>query len=140
RYFGWRLFKKLRVLCRGNDEKAMAKLQLLKIHHVHGRMLPLSALEAQSQGLNHSCYAPYGLEDSSLEQQRLFGQIAKEYAATSFKTIYTNSEQPDEMAVAAIKWAKRVFFLGFGYDDKNMLKLGINVEGITYDWSAKYVA
>ena len=40
----------------------------------------------------------------------------------------------------ALKNAKRIFFLGFGFDEKNMVKLGINVEGIKFDWESKYIA
>lgn len=134
RLLEWRILKKLRTSLSAFDaQKVFSKLMIL---HIHGRMPTLSELESTPEKVfNYN----YGLENTPIEHKKWVLEKLENYAE-SFNTIYTADSKPDEFAVDSIKWAKRVFFLGFAYDSLNMAKLGINVDGITYDWEGKYVA
>lgn len=133
RHLEWRLDCKLMATYQ-DANKVSEITKKLKIYHVHGQMLPL---------LNHNSvnprFAPYGLTEDS-RAKAIQEMYAIDHAIDNFKTIYSADPNPDSEIVAAIKEARRVFFLGFAFHDLNMKKLGINVSGINYDWKNKVVA
>ncbi len=140
RLFEWRFLRKLKEL-KGSDSEAVECLSKMKIEHVHGRLAPINSEEAKAMGPGWDQFCPYGFEGISDRREReMFKAILVKLATEHFKTVYTNDDKPNEKAVAAIKAAKRVFFLGFGFDEKNMYKLGIGKNDIEYDWASKCVA
>lgn len=136
RLFEWKFLKRLTTLSGGNRNMALERFSKLKIEHIHGRLITLYPEETQTQGDNN---VPYGSIGSN-EDVKIFRRVASEDAIKRLKTVFTNTESPNSNAVSAIKNAKRIFFLGFSFDDRNMKKLGIGVPGIRYDWESKCVA
>ena len=133
-----KFLKRLEALS-GSRSDAVERLRRLKIIHIHGRMPPLFKEECPSLGLASDQAIPYALEDIEGFEKNA-RDFAVHFALKHFKTVYTNDEKPNVAAVNAIKRANRIFFLGFGFDEKNMLKLGIGADGVHYDWGSKQVA
>jgi len=142
RLLEWRFLRKLRAL-HGDENIAQSKLNLLKIEHIHGRLTSLTKEEEAISNPNWGPPVPYAMQSAtamSVDTRKRFEKTLFDSAQTHFKTVYTNDNKPNTVAVGAIKAAKRIFFLGFGFDEKNMQKLGIGVPGITYAWNSKCVA
>jgi hypothetical protein len=137
RLLEYKFLSKLMIKYRDKN-KANEVFSRIKIKHVHGRMPPLREMEIlkDSKDFNYK----YALADASEDHASYVTDMLEGSFADEFKTIYKNTEEPDIDAVAAIKWAKRVFFLGFAYDDLNMKKLGLESPDITYDWKSKFLA
>lgn len=147
RYLEYKLYKMLSLRHKENS-KAMAALKKLKIVHMHGRMIPFC--ENDLAGYNETKVVPYGVE-TYCNTRRLtpdaltqFKKMCVDFAQNDFKTVDSEADERTEDARSAIKSAQRVFFLGFGFDKKNMEKLGITPENChqwsPYDWNNKTVA
>lgn len=140
RHLEWRFFKRLKVLSPNESEtEAMEQLSKLNIIHIHGRLLPFCSSEASLLKYQPNQFIGYGEVPTSTNDDA-HNVTARNLAIEKFRTVYTNDEHPHPEAVLAIKNAKRVFFLGFGFDEKNMMKLGIGSGEVIYDWASKYVA
>lgn len=144
RYFKWRLYKKIKLKYPNDDEKTMRAVEKLKIIHIHGYMVPFNEFDSRIDKTKLT--VPYGLEDipeDIFNDGRLHDAVYR-YAVQNFYTVYSPlNEDISKATIDAIKAAQRVFFLGFGFDDKNMEKLGIlqgrNNNQIPYDWNNKVV-
>jgi hypothetical protein len=137
RHLEWKLFKRLRTTTQ-NATEAFKLLNEIDIIHIHGRMPALS--QDESLFNETMIHVPYAFDGLGIAEQKLSFEKILKHAQNSFKTIYTNNDTPVPAVVTAIKEAKRIFFLGFSYDEKNMKKLGFNVSAITYDLESKYIA
>ncbi|MNK12069.1 hypothetical protein D3C87_301250 [compost metagenome] len=135
RLLEWKFLKKLGTTT--PPREAYKEFQALKIEHIHGRMPYMKDLEFPGES---SFEISYALSGASREHKEWARTEINTYGINSFKTIYSADDQPNKFAVDALKWARRVFFLGFAFDKLNMAKLGINNESIIYDWESKYVA
>lgn len=140
RHFEWTLFNKFKQKYK-DENKAMDAVKKLEIIHIHGKMIPFSEYE-ESDYNNETKVVPYGLKGINYDHhlfQKYLGMVLK-YAQNSFKTVHTNKADISNRVIEIIKLARRVFFLGFGFDQKNMLRLGIGSPGVIYDWSSKLVS
>lgn len=147
RYLEYRLYKML-LLRHKDNAKAMSVLKKLKIIHMHGRMIPFC--ENDLEGYDDLKTVPYGIETHCRTHNLIpealskFKKMCVDFAHTDFKTVDSDADERTEEAKNAIKSAQRVFFLGFGFDRKNMEKLGITPENSSkwspYDWNNKTVA
>lgn len=147
RYLEYRLYKML-LLRHKDSTQAMSVLKKIKIIHMHGRMIPFC--ENDLEGYDDLKIVPYGIETHcrthNLISEALskFRKMCVDFALKDFKTVDSDTDERTEEAKNAIKSAQRVFFLGFGFDSKNMEKLGITPENSNhwspYDWNNKTVA
>ncbi len=87
-----------------------SKLSKIQIIHLHGKV---GDLEYQTSSPYH---VRYGMKLSSNKIHRASGQI---------KIVHENIEENPEFGMAhkALQKAKRIYFLGFGFDDKNLERL-----------------
>lgn len=147
RYLEYKLYKMLSLRHKDNV-KAMSVLKKLKVIHMHGRMIPFS--ENDLDGYDTLKIVPYGVETHCNTRNLIpealtqFKKMCVDFAHKDFKTVDSDADERTEDAKSAIKSAQRVFFLGFGFDKKNMEKLGITPENChhwsPYDWNNKTVA
>ncbi len=147
RYLEYRLYKML-FLRHKDNSKAMTALKKLKIIHMHGRMIPFC--ENDLDEYDELKIVPYGIETHCNSRNLIpealaqFKKMCVDFAQKDFKTVDSDADERTVEAKNAIKSAQRVFFLGFGFDKKNMEKLEITPENChhwsPYDWTNKVVA
>lgn len=147
RYLEYKLYNKLFSKYQ-DSAKTMSVLKTLNIIHMHGRMIPFC--ENDIEGYDENKIVPYAVnayceaQDLRIDMPTILQNMATKFALKDFKTVDSEADDRSEHAKAAIKSAQRVFFLGFGFDHKNMEKLGITPNNwkmwAPYDWSNKTVA
>lgn len=147
RYLEYKLYNKLYSKYQDNT-KAMSILKTINIIHMHGRMIPFC--ENDISGYTNDKIVPYAVRNYcnfhrlNNTTETMFRSMAVNFALKDFKTVDSETDDRSELAKTAIKSAQRVFFLGFGFDHKNMAKLGITSnnckEWAPYDWANKTVA
>lgn len=102
-------------ICHGfgqGDDASRSLLRKLHIHHVHGRL-------GKPDWIYHSPLemTPYGATDGQLKD-------STEKAVRSMNLVHEPSPEKDlEKAREALKDAEVVNFIGFGFDERNLLKL-----------------
>ncbi len=128
RLFEWKFLTRLKAKYK-NKDAACDIFADLKIHHIHGRMPKLRDLEKIDP---HELHCKYALQNASPEHKQFVYDELTRIAPEELKTIYTNSKDPDSLTIDWLKWADRIAFLGFAFDDLNMSKLGFNTHDIKY--------
>lgn len=133
RLLEWRIINRLNVRFNNDSNKVMEFFNKIHIEHIHGSL----------PALNDFPDIPYGLANRNAAERSYTFEQVKRWAIqddSSIKTVFANSDTPTTKTIETIKWADRLFFLGFGFEDLNMKKLGFNDPEIHYYLEAKAIA
>lgn len=114
RSFEHALFHSLRATFGLSSEDAIRLAQAISVHHVHGLLGDLDVLNPEKPGTT-----AYGPRDTQLP-------IATSIAAESIRIVHEPIGEIIE-AQKALHEATHVYFVGFGYEERNLEK--INVPG-----------
>lgn len=121
RSFEYFLFQFLKGRMGLKDDAEVFKLlhQKFEIHHVHGR---LPNLPKEKYFEDDSLEIPYGSKDfKSYISYLKDPQVLKKYLTTVYEQKESKVDYP-----LIVKNSSRVLFLGFGYLEDNMEKIGVN--------------
>lgn len=111
RSFERALFLCLRSAFGTNDEEARALAKLISVHHVHGLLGEPDWLEPKAEDATR-----FGHTTGNIE-------LVGEKAFRSIKIIGEDSRAADTEAM--LGQAKYVYFLGFGFDERNLKKINV---------------
>lgn len=134
RLLEWRIQQRLSVRFDNNQTKVREAFDLFQIEHIHGSLPSL---------FDNRLNLPYGLQKYSEVDRKGRYSAVKDWASgedSPIRTVFASDNQPSSKTIETIKWADRLFFLGFAYEDLNMKKLGLYNPEISYYLSAKTIA
>jgi hypothetical protein len=97
-----------------NEDNAKALAVKLRIYHVHGRLGKPNWLYESPTATSYGATADEDLK------------VATKKAVEGMRLVHEPGRESDvEKARSAIKDAKTVYFIGFGFDERNLAKIGI---------------
>lgn len=134
RLLEWRILQRLSVRFKDDPFKVREVFDKFEIEHIHGSLPSL---------FDNSLNLPYGLKNYTTAERTGRYAAVKDWASgedSPIRTVFASDNQPSSKTIETIKWADRLFFLGFAYEDLNMKKLGFNNPEVHYHLSAKAIA